>query len=167
MMKFLYFFILFALVIWNFRHTEVLKMFGEFLLRTFEQCSGYRSPAVGDGFYDLPEAEDFARSLSSYFTAATAIRLYFNDCGWQLAEFEIVLPPSGIADGIRDAIAIEARSYLRQNHGIDNSHIFVPVLHEHRLVIQIASSPKAHHLAQNYNFSPPSRNRGTIEIEVE
>lgn len=166
-MKFLYFSLLLALVIWNFRHTAVVRMLGEFLLRTFEQCSGYRSPAVGEGFYDLPEVEAFAHTLSSYFTAITAIRLYYNDVGWQFAEFEIVLPPSGIADGIRDAIAIEARSYLRQNHGIDNPHIFVPVLHEHNLVIQIASSPKAHHQAQNYNFSPPSRNGGTIEMEVK
>lgn len=133
----------------------------------FESCTKYRVPLTMYGFCNQSEMDDFAKELSAHFTAITAIYLTYDDMGWQYANFEIVLPASGIAPGLREAIAIEARNYIRQNHKIDNRCIIVPVLSDRFLCIQIACSKKANALFSELDFSSPRKYHGVIEEEVE
>lgn len=133
----------------------------------FESIAKYRNIEPSQGFYNELEVKAFSKIISRYFTAITGINFYYDSLGWQYTEFKIVPLPSGNSPGTQEAIAIDARNYIRQQHGFDNPNIVAPVLTENFLCIQIPCSKKAHVLAQSLNFSPPPKCHAPLEEEIK
>lgn len=137
------------------------------ICRLLEHIGKYRRIITEYGFYNLPELDDFAKNLHTYFSAITAVKMYFDEYGWQFAEFEIVKAASGNVPGVRQAISIAARNYLKTSHGIDNPNICVLVLTDNVLCLQIACSKKSHELAQTRDFSEPAKRHHSIDETIK
>lgn len=127
----------------------------------------YRMPDNNYGFYNLMELDHFSKKLSPFFTAVTGLKLYFDEYGWQYAEYQVVTSSLDDENELRQAIAVEARNYIKTAHGYDNPDIFVPVLCKDFICIKIACSPKAHELAAMHDFSEPQKKHGTIDEFVD
>jgi hypothetical protein len=134
------------------------ELFCELVRYPIEYLTKYRMPDCMQGIYSRDEQDELAKRLKPFFTAITGTNLYFDKHGWQYLEFEVVQPSTGVSEGVRQAIMVETRNHIKTSKGVDNSDIFVPVLSEHSLCIQIACSQKAHELAGKLDFSEPKRN---------
>lgn len=132
-----------------------------------EIITRYRNIDSEQGFVNKFEMTDFSKSISHYFTAITSINQYYDEFGWQYAEYEIMPLPSGNSPGIQTAISIEARNYIKQRHGIDNPDVIVPTLTDNFLCIRIPCSKKAHEQAKAMDFSPLPQHHAPLEEEIK
>ena len=131
-----------------------------------EMASNYRVPDFNQGFYNRPESDVFASTLSQFFTAISNINLTCDEYGWQTAIFEIIPTSSGISEDMIPAISVSVRNFIKKKHGYDNPDIYVPVLCESVMFIKIACSPKAHEQVKKLDFSTGPQNFRAPEEEI-